>query len=462
MFMADTSPTAGATGAIIPAGSQLSDPVAAGAPIPSDDPLANPSWLNNQPQQNLDADPLNPGVDVFGSNQLDASPNIPMPGSLPAPVAANPSIPSAAPAPTIAPPVPALPAVSAAATQPPIAQPPAQAAASTEQTFNPNSPFNNFPDFASSDAAPAVAQVPLAAPVPPTVGLAQATQPQIPAVPPAPVPLPVSGFTQSKTLPPIPNVLDPKTLAAAVNNTPNKSQALSNLADKVVSPKSRRNIYLIVIFILLGLVIALASAVLYYMLRGPVSVNITTTGGSTGTSLSTNTSSNSTISTTTTSVEPGVTVGDKVDLIAYMVLPAAQVSLDPTLLNDLPADSIQVGEDYLVPVVLQKEADTQDPVAASLTALFAIKSNNYADTKYVNYLSRANLQVTTSRQGAEDAEWIIKLTGDFTVANSADIAYAKEQIERTIENFVFKYKIELNGKESDYTCLGNSSPSCGN
>lgn len=379
--MAEENKTGGNVGgAIIPAGSQLGDPVAAGQPAASNpgqvDPFNNPNWLATDaefnPQKSLDADPVNPGVDVFGGNINDLPQDITIPVSTPAPEVET-------PAPVV-----------------PLAQ----------------------------------------APVEPT--------PVQPAEPVQPEPI----------VTPTPITVAPETLAAAAIAADPKDKALNKLVDQVVAPKTRRNIALIVIFILLVLVFVLSSTTVYLLINGPVNVTINT--GKTGSSSSQTTTTATSASTSTTTS----TAALPESIYSYMVLLSSDHPGEEVKLADLPEGSVKLSDGYLVRVLLDENIATDDPVKESLTKLFAIKDATYGDEGYHNYLSRANLTVETKKGEGDSAELEVNLLGEFTTAQDADIVYAKQQIERTIENYTLNYKIMLNGSESAYTCVGSSDASC--
>lgn len=480
--MADAPKTPPPTSkAIIPMGSQLDDPVAAGAATQSDDPFANPSWLGGVDgvQPKMDADPTTPGVDVFGSNMNDvAGGAIPVPGAAQGGYTApqTPGVPNAAPAdisasgastaPSVGHTMPAADLLSGtvdtaasagspdsaipiapANTQPlPTAAIPAQAA--VDPDFNPNSPFNDFP---LDKAAPAGTLAGLSSGGE-SADSGQATPVDaFETVSPTSAPLNMPPVIPVNIPPPLPvtPTLDAGTLAAAALAEPPEQKALNKLVDQVVSPKTRRNILLVIIFILLVLVVILASAVLYFMVKGPVAVTIGDLGGTQSSSTSTTTSTSSTTSAATTSS----VAANGPALIAYFVVKGNELS--PGEEDNFPADTIKFGEDYFIPVELGTATTTDVAVQEALNALFKIKTARYTDAEYDNFLSRATLTASTSQQGDAESELVVDLQGNFVVASTADISFAKQQIERTIENYVFNYKVTLNGSEADYICLGD-------
>lgn len=416
--MADTN----SGGAIIPAGSQLDDPVAAGQPKEVD-PFNNPNWLSGDEfgsQQSLDADPNNPGIDVFGSNINDLPQDISVPGTVQQPQVVEPT--------PVVPTVEATPVV-------PDAMP----------AVDPAAAFAAMPDaqtvpLAEATPTPAVLEQP-----PLTQPLAQpvVVEPEVmPAFVPAAVETPI--------------IVAPEQLAVAAISEDPSNKAVGRLVDQVISPKARRSFTLIVIFILVAIVFFLSSATIYLMLRGTVNVTInsTRTGSSETTSVTTTTAQ--TTSATTTSGAP-----TKIESIyTYMILLSADKPGEQIELDDLPEGSIELSNGYLVRVLLDEEISTSEPVKEALSELFEIKDATYGEQKYRNYLSRANLTVQTEKGSGETGELAVKLSGEFTLSQESDVVYAKQQIERTIENYTLNYRISLNGSESEYNCIGKSDTDC--
>lgn len=160
-----------------------------------------------------------------------------------------------------------------------------------------------------------------------------------------------------------------------------------------------------------------------------------------------------TTTSSTTSSSTGVEVpGDQVpqvgvrNIYIYLVALAA----DPAA---IPDGSVQVGDDFLVRVLATENVETTEPVAVALAKLLSIDTEDYPGTDYLNLLSQSGVKALVKE--GENGTLIIDIQGKFTVASADDYYFAKQQIERTIENYTFNYTLTYNGSEQDWRNLGN-------
>lgn len=425
------------SGAIIPMGSQLSDPVAAGqaaanaaGATTSADPFAGADWLTPNPNdQSMDADPINPGVDVFGSNIQDVPSQITLPNDSNATVQAG------------------IPAAGAAITQP--------------MPDNVLSPVSTDNVITPTSVPPVTESTAPLAPVDSMSGGLPSSEisPVMPDLP------SLGGFAGT----PAPIAVDAQTLAAAAQ-TPESSvvkSSLNKLADQVVSPKTRRNLSLVVIFVLLILVVVLSSALIFNMLRGGVNVtinaggsgnikpNVTSgSGTSSQTVTSTTTSSEPTTSSGTTSSTPtGNETSQNLNAYFWLLTEDLPAGSDP---ESLPEGAIQASGGYLIKTEIASNVSTDQPAVEALKRLFDISQDTYGDAGYKNKLVGNELFVEFSLSGDEQFPTLeINLLGTLNTNSSAtDLALAKQQIDFTVQLYTFNYKITLNGSEETYQNLG--------
>jgi hypothetical protein len=114
-------------------------------------------------------------------------------------------------------------------------------------------------------------------------------------------------------------------------------------------------------------------------------------------------------------------------------------------------------QDDIAYVSRPRAVDTGEPVNDALTTLFSIKDSS-SGVLY-NSLWQSNLEVEKvwSTDGVTTEVW---LRGTVMTGGVCDDPRVKEQIEATVRQFRPKYRIILNGSESEYRCLGNMSGLC--
>lgn len=153
---------------------------------------------------------------------------------------------------------------------------------------------------------------------------------------------------------------------------------------------------------------------------------------------------------------PGVEVpqepGNKVDTKSiYIYL----VSFGADSAANIPDGSVQIGSDYLVRVLTAENVQAEEPVSIALAKLLSLNTEKYADTKYSNLLYKSKLKALVKE--GENGKLSIDLQGTFEVAKDGDYSYAKQQVERTIENYTFNYTLSLNGSEESWISLGEGN-----
>ena len=113
--------------------------------------------------------------------------------------------------------------------------------------------------------------------------------------------------------------------------------------------------------------------------------------------------------------------------------------------------------DRVVLEKLHREASTDNVLADALATLFAVKDSS-VDT-YYNAIWQSSLKVEKiqSTDGVTTEVW---LKGEPTSGGACDDPRIKAQIEATVRRLKPKFKIFLNGKESNYRCIGDMSGEC--
>lgn len=122
-------------------------------------------------------------------------------------------------------------------------------------------------------------------------------------------------------------------------------------------------------------------------------------------------------------------------------------------------ENIEFGcNDTIVYVKRGRENSSGDVVRDALTTLFAEKDSTVEGVH--NSLASSTLLVDriVSRDGVTTE---VELKGEMVSAGACDSPRLKEQIEATIRRFRPKYRVLLNGSESEWQCFGNESGSCG-
>jgi hypothetical protein len=125
-------------------------------------------------------------------------------------------------------------------------------------------------------------------------------------------------------------------------------------------------------------------------------------------------------------------------------------------------DGAKIGEtfgcnDQVAYVKAPRESDSGDTLRDVLNSLFAQRDPSFA--KLYNSLAMTSLTVDKiqSTDGVTTEVW---LKGTPTSGGTCDDPRIRMQIEATIKRLKPKYKIFLNGSESEYNCIGNMSGNC--
>jgi len=143
-------------------------------------------------------------------------------------------------------------------------------------------------------------------------------------------------------------------------------------------------------------------------------------------------------------------------------LPVAVVLTDG---QQAPTDGIERLEtktfgcsDRIGYVRLSREAATSDVVRDALTTLFAVKDPNVGGLYNSIWQSALEVDKIQSTDGVTTEVWI---SGETTMSGACDSPRLKEQIEATIRQYRPKFKVLLNGTESEWDCFGDMSGECG-
>lgn len=113
--------------------------------------------------------------------------------------------------------------------------------------------------------------------------------------------------------------------------------------------------------------------------------------------------------------------------------------------------------DTIVYMKRGRETASGDVVRDALTTLFAEKDSTIGELH--NSLAYSTLLVDriVSRDGVTTE---VELKGEMVSAGACDSPRLKEQIEATVRRFRPKYKILLNGSDSQWRCFGDESGLC--
>ncbi len=228
----------------------------------------------------------------------------------------------------------------------------------------------------------------------------------------------------------------------------NVSGAVTSLSN----PKTKRNISITIIFLLLIVVLVESLMIIHLGTNGQPKVYLLAGEGSETISSQKTSQANS----VSVSSSQTVAVDGEVDIYVYMLALAADSPTGAVDESGLPAGAVALGQgDFIVKMLYQQGVKTDQPVATALESLLGIDSATFGADGYRNFLSRSELKVSVNLIGAGENETLqIDLVGDFQVPLLSDYEYAKQQLERTIENYTFNYRIRLNGSEQLYQCTG--------
>lgn len=113
--------------------------------------------------------------------------------------------------------------------------------------------------------------------------------------------------------------------------------------------------------------------------------------------------------------------------------------------------------DTIVYMKRGRETASGDTVHDALATLFAEKQSTVGEAH--NALSFSTLLVDriVSRDGVTTE---VELKGELVSSGACDSPRIKEQVEATVRRFRPKYKILLNGSESEWRCFGDESGLC--
>lgn len=140
------------------------------------------------------------------------------------------------------------------------------------------------------------------------------------------------------------------------------------------------------------------------------------------------------------------------DMTVAMILTDGSVAPADTLLGDA------VGcNDRIAFAKVHRGAATDSVLHDALITLFSVKDTNY--NSLLNALGNSTLAVDKiqSNDGVTTEVW---LKGSLVSGGACDDPRLKGQIEHTIKRFKPKYKIFLNGNETNWRCFGDMSGEC--
>lgn len=103
-------------------------------------------------------------------------------------------------------------------------------------------------------------------------------------------------------------------------------------------------------------------------------------------------------------------------------------------------------------------SSTEDKILNSIKKLFEVKTYNYEQTDYVNYLYESDL---TAKSVTNEAwKYIINIEWKIVGIGSVGDMFIKSQITKTIEQYTDNYTIKLNNSESEWRCSLDYSGEC--
>lgn len=133
--------------------------------------------------------------------------------------------------------------------------------------------------------------------------------------------------------------------------------------------------------------------------------------------------------------------------------------------HDAPADGVERLSvktfgclDRIGYVRVSRETATEDIVHDALMTLFSVRDATVNDM--YNSLWQSTLTVDEIR-GMGDAGIEVYISGETMTSGTCDDPRFKEQIEATVRQYRPKYRIFLNGTETEWECFGDMSGMCG-
>lgn len=116
-------------------------------------------------------------------------------------------------------------------------------------------------------------------------------------------------------------------------------------------------------------------------------------------------------------------------------------------------------ESLLVPVRRSFEK-TQSDLAHAIVELITIKQQAYADQGLRNAVAPSAPTIKLTNIHYDGKTRVIDFEGSFLSAGTCDDPRIKAQIEETVKLYASDYRIQLNGKESEWRCLFDQSGTC--
>lgn len=116
-------------------------------------------------------------------------------------------------------------------------------------------------------------------------------------------------------------------------------------------------------------------------------------------------------------------------------------------------------ESLLVPV-RRSLTKTQSDLAHAIVELITIKQMAYADQGLRNAVAPSAPTIKLTNIHYDGKTRVIDFEGSFLSAGTCDDPRIKAQIEETVKLYVSDYRIQLNGKESEWRCLFDQSGLC--
>lgn len=104
--------------------------------------------------------------------------------------------------------------------------------------------------------------------------------------------------------------------------------------------------------------------------------------------------------------------------------------------------------------------DKKDAIAKALSELFKITPQQAVDKGLYSAWGLNNLKVDRVEVAADEKSAAIHLSGTPMLAGTCDAPRFKDQIQETIRLYVPTVVVTLNGKESEWRCLGDESGLC--
>ncbi|MBI4122336.1 MAG: hypothetical protein HY461_03310 [Parcubacteria group bacterium] len=113
--------------------------------------------------------------------------------------------------------------------------------------------------------------------------------------------------------------------------------------------------------------------------------------------------------------------------------------------------------DVLVPV-RRELTKTQSDLAHAIVELLTIKEKAYADQGLSNTIAKSKVRLTNIHYDGKTR--VIDFEGEFVSGGTCDDPRIKAQIEETVKLYSSDYRIQLNGSETGWKCLGDQSGTC--